>query len=642
MLTSIRRFQKGILIAVTIVICIAFAWLYNKMDTGMTMGGLDVQVNGESYQPTELAEMAYLFNIAYADLGGSQFAPTPMGQFALSMLGNTGESDRTPFVLRLIILRDAARKLGIEPTPKEIQTAIESIGRFANQTGQFDINVYKNYVYENLGRYRMDASDLEQLVSDFLKFEKVRELVGSGIEPTQWEIDTVYRQRYEQFYSYEMFLDANNYSKDIDITQEEIAEYYEANKESLLTDEKRAIQFVEFMVPQPKEEEPEAEATEPEAEATEPETEATEPEAEATEPEAEATEPEAEATEPEAEATEPEAEATEPEAEATEPEAEATEPEAEASEPEAEAAEADDAAAEEEAPAEEEEEEQLPTRREVANQFNLFYTELMTAKRKDADASFAELTKASTLLDKTREMGVVVETESYEPFAASDPPEALADQPQVLQAAFSPTLNANEDLVPVDLGDKIYLMWANKIVPREPMPLEEAKPEIIKILRDKVIDERLTEAAEKAKETLEAELEAGKDIMAAAEAAGLTAKMVEPFDRLSTPEGADHASAVAIQATQLVPGEVSDAHKTLGGIVLVYVQNISLPARESELEDREQLVQSMTARAKAKAMQAWFNHEYQEAEPKLPLDPTVKGKDRNPISIETIINLSSR
>ncbi|MEO0445908.1 MAG: hypothetical protein AAF191_07520, partial [Verrucomicrobiota bacterium] len=65
MLTSIRKVQKGMLIAVTAIICIAFAYLYTEYDTGASMGGGDAALTvwGKSYRGKEALKLANQFNL---------------------------------------------------------------------------------------------------------------------------------------------------------------------------------------------------------------------------------------------------------------------------------------------------------------------------------------------------------------------------------------------------------------------------------------------------------------------------------------------------------------------------------------------------------------------------------------------------
>ncbi len=633
MLTHIRKWQRGILIVVTIIICVAFAWLFNKTDTGTGAGNLAMEIDGKTYRPPELSQMANIFNVAFYDLGGSQFDPSGLRRFALDLMGPRRSIDRTPFIIHLVILRNEAKKLGIEPTEEDITKAIQSIGRFANQTGQFDPTVYYNYIRNEMGRYQLGETDLRQLISDYLKYQQLQQLVGSSVRPTEWEIDVEYRQRYEQFTAYEMFFKEENYTKDIDITEEAIATYYDENKDLLMSGEKRVVEYVKFLYPTDEEEEDETAEAEETAAPEEPKAEDVK--------EAEGEAATAEGEEPKADAAAPTTDETADESGAEEkPEDPSTEKPDEAAADDKAGDAAKDTEDAKEPQEEEEPSEPKLTPNDVAQQFNEVYAEFGTAKDANKDLKYSEFVKSSASLKKLPTLGIETETFTSEPFDLSDPPAELEGELELLQRAFGEDMIVNDTLGAVQTAEGIYLLWVDEIIPPQQLTLEQAKDEITQTLKDQEIRARLEKATAEAKSKLKEAMEAGKSFEDAAKAQGIDFQQLKPFDRMSQPEGSDHASVAGFRAVELGPGEISDPHFTVGGALLVYLKDRVLPERESEPEDREMIAQTLRARGVAKAIRAWFIHQYDEADPKLPMYTNPDTGTKEPLNVDQILTLS--
>jgi peptidyl-prolyl cis-trans isomerase D len=258
MLGHLRKVQKSVLVVLTAVICIAFAYLYNRYDTGAEQGPSSVAftLGGRAYHGSEAYRLANLFPVALRDLGITPpFSVQPIGRFALEILGDEGgmamfnpNVDRTDFVINLLEFRDAAKRLGVAATEPQIQKAIESISLFHDDAGKFDPVRYRNYLRNGLSRFALYEFDLRELIADFVNYETIKKLTGSGLGVSGWEVDRAYKSRYEMFTAYEIFLKADALAKDLKVTDEQIKTYYEENKTSFLSEPKRAIRYLKFSI----------------------------------------------------------------------------------------------------------------------------------------------------------------------------------------------------------------------------------------------------------------------------------------------------------------------------------------------------------------------------------------------------------
>ena len=236
MLTQVRHIQKGTLSVVTIIIVIAFAFLYSDFDFVQgAVGRQDcvVKVYDRCYRQKEVMKLANHFDVAYR-LGMYDFAITLFGE-------NRRDDDRTDFVMSLVILRKEAEKLGIEPTTEEIKEAIPNLPVF--QQPFVDARFVENNI---LGPSGFTDGDLAQLVKDYLSYQKLRELIGSGIAAVPSETERRYVKNEQRYDASMILFNREQLSEDIEITDAEVKEYFEANQETLLSEPKRGFDIVTF------------------------------------------------------------------------------------------------------------------------------------------------------------------------------------------------------------------------------------------------------------------------------------------------------------------------------------------------------------------------------------------------------------
>jgi len=234
MLTQIRHIQKGTLIVVTIVIVIAFAmWGDFSGDPGIGKQDCIVKVYNRCYRQKEAQKLASHFDVAL-ELGMYDFAMVLFGE-------NRQDRDPTDFMMSLVILRKEAEKMGIQPTAQEIKEAIPQLPLFQQPW------VNAAYVQNNiLGPNGFTDGDLANLVKDYLSFQKLRSLIGAGLEAVPSEISRLYTKSNQRYTASLVRFDRAEFTKDLQITDDEIKSYYEENKEDLNSEAKRGFDFVKF------------------------------------------------------------------------------------------------------------------------------------------------------------------------------------------------------------------------------------------------------------------------------------------------------------------------------------------------------------------------------------------------------------
>jgi parvulin-like peptidyl-prolyl isomerase len=145
---------------------------------------------------------------------------------------------------RLILLHEA-EQLGIRPNSSEITAFVKTLPRFRSEAG-FDINKYTEFTKGMLPSLGLNEAQIEEIVSDQLSLNRVKELLGTGVQV--WESESVenYEKAYGKMDVAVVRLREEDFQKDIKITDEDITKYYEAQKAQLKSEEKRRVEFVTF------------------------------------------------------------------------------------------------------------------------------------------------------------------------------------------------------------------------------------------------------------------------------------------------------------------------------------------------------------------------------------------------------------
>lgn len=249
-------------------------------------------------------------------------------------------------------------------------------------------------------------------------------------------------------------------------------------------------------------------------------------------------------------------------------------------------------------------------------------------KAKDFNKVYKELGEAlerGETLENALKLVKGVPAKEAGPFAEATPPEELKGEDALLRRVFDPGAQAASGLGAAETEKAIYLFWVKQTVPSAELTLDQAKEEIRTRLLAQKKDQAGNDQAEKARAALVAELKkGGRTFPDAAKAAGLSAKRLKPFSRMSTPDDSQYGSTVAAAVAEMSPGQLSDVKSLGDGGLIVFVAQAQLPKRDSEPEDRKRIADNLLAQSSNQAFMAWFEGQRKEANPVL---PTVKLRD---------------
>ena len=124
------------------------------------------------------------------------------------------------------IVDDEARKLGVSVSDEELQEAIRTFPAF-QQNGQFSIDSYKRL----LQYQRMTPAEFEEQQRKAFFQQRVYSMITENIIVSPQEVEAYYQYQNDSFNLHYLSVDAQSFSKDAVVGDEEAAAYYETNKE---------------------------------------------------------------------------------------------------------------------------------------------------------------------------------------------------------------------------------------------------------------------------------------------------------------------------------------------------------------------------------------------------------------------------
>jgi parvulin-like peptidyl-prolyl isomerase len=149
------------------------------------------------------------------------------------------------FAFNRLILDHEAAALGIRPTTKEVVAFVKTLVPFQGSNG-FDPAKYTDFTQNRLPALGFSDAQIEELVSDQLMLNRLKDLLGAGLNVSESESAEYYNQAYGKLHVAVVRFREDDFKKDLNISDADIGKYFEAHKAELKTDEKRTVEFVAF------------------------------------------------------------------------------------------------------------------------------------------------------------------------------------------------------------------------------------------------------------------------------------------------------------------------------------------------------------------------------------------------------------
>lgn len=236
MIDIIRKNQRALMIIISVLVIISFVWLYNQTDLqklGQTSVG---QIYGRKVSGTEFERTARQAQVAYS-----------MGLLdLLQALSPRGSQDE--FVWNTIVLRHAASQLQVDPGVEAVQKRIQSLPAFQTD-GKFDLVKYNKFIAETLTPNGYTSQQMEDLVRDDLRLARLKDIIGSTVAVADDEVRYEYARASGKRHLWVVRLNRDEFAKSAAVTPEEIRDWFEKNKSSYKTEEKRVVKYVVFGLP---------------------------------------------------------------------------------------------------------------------------------------------------------------------------------------------------------------------------------------------------------------------------------------------------------------------------------------------------------------------------------------------------------
>jgi hypothetical protein len=242
MLESIRKRQRTLLTIITVVVIVAFAWFYNPstMRRAAGPGGAVGNLNGRVVTVGDLQKIERTIPLIHA-IGLDDFLT------GLTTDGRNRDDQFLSFAWNLLLLRDEAKRLEIEPTTEQIRDSEKALPVFQTDNA-FDPAKYQQFADTMLKPNGLTPGDLDEVARDYARFTGVTQLLkGSSPLP-----EAMFRRQYETL-NQQLSLAVIRFKKAdfesaIKITDEEVQKYYTQHKDTILSPEKRKVQVVSFLL----------------------------------------------------------------------------------------------------------------------------------------------------------------------------------------------------------------------------------------------------------------------------------------------------------------------------------------------------------------------------------------------------------
>jgi peptidyl-prolyl cis-trans isomerase D len=238
MMTLLRRHRQWLMIVIAILAIPFVFYFVQRPDYGALHSDQFGRIYNRNITRIEFQRNARLFSLA-RELG--------MFAFLQDLVGNASTETEAyaEFTCNRLILQHEAEHSGIQPTSSEIANVVRTFRPFQGESG-FDINKYNEFTQNALPSLGFNEAQIEELAADQISLNRVKELVGSGINVPEAETRANYQQAYGRMEVAVVRFRNQDFARDVTVTDEDVTKYFEAHKAQLQTDEKRKVEFIIF------------------------------------------------------------------------------------------------------------------------------------------------------------------------------------------------------------------------------------------------------------------------------------------------------------------------------------------------------------------------------------------------------------
>lgn len=246
MVSTLRRFQRPLMIAVTLLVIISFIWLYN--DTQFNKLGAEQvgKIYGRNISIAEIQRVGRKFDVCQDLAMRNMFQGLPVD--LLRGLAVSQQGAKENFVWNTLVLRHEAARLGVVPTDDEIFNATQALPAFQTK-GQYDPEKYSVFIQNAVTPRGFTANDLGDIIADGLRLQKIQTLLGSTTAPTDTELRESYSSFSQKTEASVVRLKLDDFLAGVQVSDDDVKKLFEARKAALKTDEFRKVKYVALILP---------------------------------------------------------------------------------------------------------------------------------------------------------------------------------------------------------------------------------------------------------------------------------------------------------------------------------------------------------------------------------------------------------
>lgn len=143
-------------------------------------------------------------------------------------------------LIQEMVITQAAEKMGVVASDDEIRTAIKSLTFLHNAEGQFDPNLYQVYLQQQ----GLTPAQWEENLRQQLTLQLLVSAIGNSVIITEANLEDFAKVDREKRDLAIITLSLEQFAKDVAVTDEMIATYYEQNKAKYLTEPRVKLAYV--------------------------------------------------------------------------------------------------------------------------------------------------------------------------------------------------------------------------------------------------------------------------------------------------------------------------------------------------------------------------------------------------------------
>ena len=239
MLQAMRENVKSLKIFLWLVIAAFIGTIFFVWGQGNSQGGARSQnavawVNGEPISYTSFENSFRNIYGFYKQIYGDNLTPEMMQNLQLEQVALSQLTQNT-------LLAQEAERYKLTVSDEELVQTIHKMPQFQTD-GQFDPIVYKS----TLERARLNTQDFEEQIEQSLVVEKIRHVIQQSARISDQEVLNDYKVQNETVQVEGLLVKAESFTEQVELSDEELQNYYDAHKEEFTTPPRVKVQYLHF------------------------------------------------------------------------------------------------------------------------------------------------------------------------------------------------------------------------------------------------------------------------------------------------------------------------------------------------------------------------------------------------------------